>query len=1074
MPKRTDIKTILVIGAGPIIIGQGCEFDYSGTQACKALVEDNYRVVLVNSNPATIMTDVEIAHATYIEPITVEVIEKIIEKEKPDAVLPTMGGQTALNIAIELYESGILDKYGVKMIGANYSSIKKAEDRELFKSLVYKLGLELPKSIIIENMDESLHALNELGLPCVIRSFFSLGGNKSGIAYTQEEFLKICQQNFDSNTKQKLIIDESIIGWKEFEMEVVRDSIDNCIIVCTIENVNPAGVHTGDSITVAPAQTLTDREYQCMRDAAFAIIREVGIDTGGANVQFALNPKNGQMLVIEINPRVSRSSALASKATGFPIAKIAAKLAVGYTLDELRNQITNSVIPCSFEPTIDYVVTKIPRFNFEKFPNTSQELDTQMRSVGEVMAIGRNFQESFQKALQSLELDFGGLYKKNHLSLKCLLDNMRRPQPNTVFLIADALRLGCDLKEINKITAIDMWFLLQIKDLIDTEAIITILTLQEIDASIMRNLKRKGFSDNYLALLLNVTEDEFRLHRHNLKVIPIYKRVDSCAAEFKTSTAYMYSAYDLACESFPTKNKKIMILGSGPNRIGQGIEFDFSCTHAALALRDKGFEVIMVNSNPETVSTDYDVSDRLYFEPLTLEHILEIINIEDPLGVVIQFGGQTPLKLASGLHKAGVKLLGSPMTSVDITEDRILFQEFINKLKIPCFHSLIFNSKQEAEEASLKYPIIIRPSYVLGGRNMKIIYNLEELKDYFLNFSEDNNNNTPFLVEQFVENAIEIDVDSIFDGKDLFIGGIMEQIETSGIHSGDSICSLPSFSLTNNLIDKITKYCKIIAIALNVKGFINIQFLVKNNEVYVLEVNLRASRTVPFLSKATGVNLAKIAALCVVGVGIDKQHTEFNKECYAVKFPIFPFNKFTYKDCFLGPEMKSTGEVMGIADNFNYALVKACNAAGFKISSGSKILILQCPMHYIENVVKNACKNFSDIFISKGQYRKPTNDRRSYTVLEQNEMNKMLSRRYFDIVVYITDNNIKLSEAEKLLRYNFFIQKVLCVNSLRLLDLLFSGKAKISNSVKSLQYWNQDRIEQKRTSGSELTESYVC
>lgn len=1054
MPKRTDIKTILVIGAGPIVIGQGCEFDYSGTQACKALLEDNYRVVLVNSNPATIMTDIEIAHATYIEPITVEAITKIIDKEKPDALLPTMGGQTALNVTVELYESGILDKYKVKIIGANYSSIKKAEDRELFKSLVYKLGFQLPESIIIKNMNQAINALNKLGLPCIIRSFFSLGGSKSGIAYTKEEFFKICQHNFDSNTEQKIIIDKSIIGWKEFEMEVVRDSVDNCIIVCTIENVNPAGVHTGDSITVAPAQTLTDKEYQCMRDAAFAIIREVGIDTGGANVQFAVNPKNGQMLVIEINPRVSRSSALASKATGFPIAKVAAKLAVGYTLDELKNQITNSVIPSSFEPTIDYVVTKIPRFNFEKFPNTNQELDTQMRSVGEVMAIGRNFQESLQKALQSLELDFVGLYKKNQFTLEYLLDNMRRPQPNIIFLIADAIRLGCDIKEIYKITAIDMWFLLQIKDLIDTEAIITTLTLKEIDNSIMWNLKRKGFSDSYLALLLNVKENEIRLHRHKLKVIPVYKRVDSCAAEFSTSTAYMYSTYDLVCEASPTKNKKIIILGSGPNRIGQGIEFDFSCTHAALALRNKGFEVIMVNSNPETVSTDYDVSDRLYFEPLTLEHVLEIINVEDPLGVVVQFGGQTPLKLASALDNLGIKLLGSPMASLDITENRILFQEFINKLQIPCFNSLVFNSKQEAEEANLKYPIIIRPSYVLGGRNMKIIYNQKELKDYFLSFSQDNKNNSPFLVEQFIENAIEIDVDSVFDGKDLLIGGIMEQIETSGIHSGDSICSLPSFSLTKDITNKVVEYCKILAETLRVKGLMNIQFIVKNDEVYVLEINLRASRTIPFVTKATKVPLAKIAALCLADISLKEQKLVTNTlpNWFSIKIPVFPFTKFSYIDNFLGPEMKSTGEAMGIDDNLHYAFLKAYLALGYKISLESKILIFQCPNKEVARIIKLINKNFINVFISQELNAKLESKKDIYfTVLHQKmDIIDLIKNNYFDIII-----NVPKVEKLKMLGcpifQEAFTRKILYLNSLRKINIFFDAKFTKPYKVKSLQ-----------------------
>ncbi|CAH2559763.1 carbamoyl-phosphate synthase large subunit [Cardinium endosymbiont of Oedothorax gibbosus] len=1062
MPRRDDITTILVIGAGPIIIGQGCEFDYAGTQACKALLEDNYKVVLVNSNPATIMTDVAIAHATYIEPITVEVIEKIIDKEKPDAILSTMGGQTALNIAMQLHESGILNKYGVKMIGASYASIKKAEDRELFKYLVHKLGLELPKSLIVEHIDQALCALNELGLPCVIRSFFSLGGNKSGIAYTKEEFLKICQQNFALNSKQKLIIDQSIIGWKEFEMEVVRDPSDNCIIVCTIENLNPVGVHTGDSITVAPAQTLTDKEYQYMRAAAFALIRAIGIDTGGANVQFAVHPKNGQILLIEVNPRVSRSSALASKATGFPIAKVAAKLAVGYTLNELRNQITHSVIPCSFEPTIDYVVTKIPRFDFEKFPNTSNRLDTQMRSVGEVMAIGRNFQESLQKALQSLELGFSGLgktHKKKQLTSQCLLDAIRFPQPNTVFLIADALRLGCSIEEIYEVTAIDRWFLLQIKDLIDAEILVTSLTLQAIDASMMWELKSKGFSDSYLALLLNVTEDQVRSYRHKLKIRPVYKRVDSCAAEFATSTAYMYSTYDLACEALPTKNKKVIILGSGPNRIGQGIEFDFSCTHAALALKEKGFEVIMVNSNPETVSTDYDISDRLYFEPLTLEHILEIINIEEPLGVIVQFGGQTPLKLASALHKIGVKILGSSMASIETTEDRILFKEFIHKLEIPHFHSLLFDSKQKIQEATLAYPIIIRPSYVLGGGNMKIIYNQKELKDYLLNLSEANRNNVPFLVEQFVEHAIEIDVDAVFDGKELLIGAIIEQMETAGIHSGDSICCLPAFSLTKHITDKVIKYCNMLAIALNVKGLMNIQFIVKYNEVYVLEVNLRASRTVPFVTKATKVPLAKIAALCLMDIGLKEQKLVAKPlpNLFSIKMPVFPFAKFLYTDNFLGPEMKSTGEVMGIDSSLHKALLKACLAVGYTISLESNILIWQSPHDQIARIIGLINKAFSNVFINHKLNTHLANIKNlTYKVLviRENDIIDLMRNKHFDIIINIP-NLEKLEMYGCAIRQEAFIRKTLYLDSLRSVNTFFNVELTKPYKVKSLQdYYN--------------------
>lgn len=1052
MPKRTDIKTILIIGAGPITIGQGCEFDYSGTQACKALVEDDYRVVLINSNPATIMTDIGIAHATYIEPITLEFIEKIIIKEKPDAILPTMGGQTALNMAIELYEAGLLDKYGIEMIGASYSAIKKAEDRELFKSLVKKLGFEVPKSVTAENIKQAQLALKEIGLPCIIRSSFSLGGDKSGIAYTEKEFLKICSQNFALNIDQKLIIDESIIGWKEFEMEVVRDIVDNCIIVCTIENINPVGVHTGDSITVAPAQTLTDKEYQYLRKAAFCIIREIGINTGGSNVQFAVNPRNGQVLVIEINPRVSRSSALASKATGVPIAKLAAKLAVGYTLDELQNQITNPAIPYSFEPTLDYVVTKIPRFNFDKFPNTSQELNTQMRSVGEVMAIGRNFQESLQKALQSLELEISGLCKQTDCILEFTLEKMQKPTENLIFMIADAIRNDCNLHTIHQITAVDMWFLSQIKELIDIEKEIAKLTLGKINDTMMKYLKSKGFSDIRLAMILNIEESEVRAYRHQLKVRPVYKRVDSCASEFDTLTAYMYSTYDLTCESFPTKNKKIIILGSGCNRIGQGIEFDFSCTHAAIALKEQGFEIIMINSNPETVSTDYDVSDRLYFEPLTFEHVIEIINIENPFGVILQFGGQTPLKLAEELYKAGVNILGSSNKSINITENRILFQKFIKHLQIDCFYNAVFDSQKAIKQAVLHYPIIIRPSYVLGGNNMRVIYSEYELDKYLLDLT----NITPILIEQFIENAIEIDVDCIFDGKDLLIGGIIEQIEDAGIHSGDSICSFPSFSIDQRITNKIIKYCRKTAERLDAKGFINIQFIVKDDRVYMLEINLRASRTIPFLTKATKLPLAKIAALCLAGISLKEQNLPLISKVskVSIKMPIFPFAKFSYIDNFLGPEMKSTGEVMSMDSEFSRALLKAYLAAGYKISPASNILILQCPDQELVKIIKLVNKSFKNVFIiNKLSLKLQQQKNLVYKIIsDKKKLTNLVRNKDFDIIINIS-NISKLEIYGNELEHGMFIRQILHFNSMRKINKFFDAKLFVdkNNEVTSLQ-----------------------
>lgn len=1074
MPKDNTLKKILVIGAGPIIIGQACEFDYSGTQACKALIEEGYKVILINSNPATIMTDPEISDATYIEPITPDAIKKIIKYEKPDAILPTMGGQTALNTTLELYESGILDLYNVKLIGASYWSIKKAEDRELFKSIINDLGLKLPKSRIAANINEAIDALNYIKLPCVIRSFFSLGGSGGGIVYSEEEFRNLCNQNFSTNANQKIMIDESIIGWKEFELEVMRDKADNCIVVCTIENINPAGVHTGDSITVAPSQTLTDKEYHMMRDAAFKIIREIGIDTGGANVQFVINPDNGEMLVIEINPRVSRSSALASKATGFPIAKVAAKLAVGYTLDELRNQITNSVIPCSFEPTIDYVVTKIPRFNFDKFPNSSSKLDIQMRSIGEAMAIGRNFQESLQKALQSLDSGCRGLEFHAEIgnsldieNLQSVLNYLEYPRPNTLATIAQAIRLDCPLEDLYNITKFDKWFLRQIEQIINSEKILKKFDLSTIDKDLMYSLKRKGFSDYMIGAIIGSSELKVMSHRHKLNVFPVYKRVDSCAAEFETSTAYLYSSYDYQCESTPTHRKKVVILGSGPNRIGQGLEFDFCCTNAALALKNYGYEVIMVNSNPETVSTDYDISDRLYFEPITLEHVLEIVRVEKPLGIFIQFGGQVPLKLAEGLSAAGVKLFGSPVESIKISEDRILFQEFIKKIGIPGFNSEVLKDTQKViKNTKIEYPIIVRPSYVLGGSNMKIIYNDEELNKYYadINISISNKvqskvQKQEILIEKFIENAVELDVDCIFDGEDIFVGGIMEQLELAGIHSGDSTCSLPGFSLKKEIKDKVIEYCKKMAKSLSVKGFMNVQFVVSNDEVFVVEINLRASRTVPFVSKAIRIPMSKIAALCLVGVslkdqGIKNEYSEPN--WFSIKMPIFPFNKFSsHEDCFLGPQMKSTGEVMGIDYDIHQAFKKAYIAAGFRLSKNSRVLVLSCNDDYKEKLMHLISKKYHNISISNMMGKNFTKNHK-YNVIDFREdlIHKKILSNEFDIIVDIPNIKKQPNKVRPIFKMSYDM-KVLYINSIRIAEVFFCIDIDKDYNIQSIQDYSK-------------------
>ena len=935
MPKRTDIKSIMILGAGPIVIGQACEFDYSGAQACKALREEGYRVILVNSNPATIMTDPDTADATYIEPLNVKVVERIIAREKPDAILPTMGGQTALNLAMELDEKGILKKYDVELIGASPEAIDKAEDRQRFKEAMTRIGLESARSGIAYNMSEALAVQQRVGFPAVIRPSFTLGGSGGGIAYNMQEFVEICERGLALSPTHELLIEESLLGWKEYEMEVVRDKADNCIIVCSIENFDPMGIHTGDSITVAPAQTLTDREYQIMRDASIAVLREIGVDTGGSNVQFAVNPKNGRLIVIEMNPRVSRSSALASKATGFPIAKVAAKLAVGYTLDELKNDITGGATPASFEPTIDYVVTKVPRFAFEKFPQADDRLTTQMKSVGEVMAIGSSFQESLQKALRGLETGKDGLTPLS-TDREEIIHEISEAGPERIFYVVDAMRLGLTNDEIHEMTSIDPWFLAQMRELIDIEKRVEGVNLADISREDLFFLKQKGFSDKRLAKLTGCHEDDVRNRRHALNIRPVYKRVDTCAAEFETKTAYMYSTYQTEDESQPSDKKKIVVLGGGPNRIGQGIEFDYCCVHAALAMREDGYETIMVNCNPETVSTDYDTSDRLYFEPVTLEDVLEICHSEKPAGVIVQYGGQTPLKICRALEKEGVPIIGTSTDAIDCAEDRERFQKLINELGLrqpP-------NRTAHTEEAALKlaeeigYPIVVRPSYVLGGRAMDIVHNSKELMRYMheaIVVSED----SPVLLDHFLDDAVEMDVDAVSDGKEVKIGGLMQHVEAAGVHSGDSACSLPPYSLREDILQEVRRQTVVMAKALGVVGLMNVQFAVKNAVtenplIYVLEVNPRASRTVPFVSKATGVPLAKIAARCMVGDSLEKQgvKVEVKPSYVCVKEAVFPFAKFLGVDPVLGPEMRSTGEVMGVGRTFGEALFKSQLGAG--------------------------------------------------------------------------------------------------------------------------------------------------
>lgn len=946
MPKRADIQSVLLIGAGPIIIGQACEFDYSGVQACKALQEEGYRVILVNSNPATIMTDPDMADSVYIEPVEWHVVARIIKKERPDALLPTMGGQTALNCALDLYREGVLEKYNVEMIGASREAIDMAEDRDQFRKAMEEIGLRMPRSAIAHSMEEAWQVQASLGFPTIIRPSFTMGGSGGGVAYNREEFAVICKHGLDISPTTEVLLEQSALGWKEYEMEVVRDHKDNCIIVCTIENFDPMGVHTGDSITVAPAQTLTDKEYQIMRDAALAVLRKIGVDTGGANVQFAVNPENGDLIVIEMNPRVSRSSALASKATGFPIAKVAAKLAVGLTLDELGNDITDGVMPASFEPVIDYVVTKIPRFTFEKFPDASDRLTTQMKSVGEVMAIGRNFQESMQKALRGLEIGINGLDEALDVDVGdvkgVLAHELGFPGAQRIFYVADAFRTGQSLEAVFAQTRIDPWFLAQIEDLVRDERGLQGQSLSDLDTQQLYRLKRKGFSDARLARLLACSESEVRQRRFGDGIHPVYKRVDSCAAEFASTTAYMYSCYDEECEALPTDQNKIMVLGGGPNRIGQGIEFDYCCVHAALACRDSGHETIMVNCNPETVSTDYDISDRLYFEPLTLEDVLEILRVEKPKGVIVQFGGQTPLKLVYELELAGAPIIGTAPDSIDRAEDRQRFQQMLQKagLRQPPNRTAMNADEAAVLASEIGYPLVVRPSYVLGGRAMEIVYNDKDLIRY-MREAVQVSNDSPILLDHFLDHAVEIDVDAVADGEEVVIAGIMQHIEQAGVHSGDSACSLPPYSLSSGTVEQIKQQTRVMARELNVCGLMNVQFAVQGDDIYVLEVNPRASRTVPFVSKATGIPFAKVAAQCMIGKSLSKQDVKEPDESdfFFVKEAVFPFVKFSGVDPILGPEMKSTGEVMGVSTGFGAAYAKSQLAAGNILPGSGKALL---------------------------------------------------------------------------------------------------------------------------------------
>ena len=1058
MPKREDIKTILIVGSGPIVIGQACEFDYSGTQACKALRDNGYRVVLVNSNPATIMTDPEIADATYIEPVDWQTLEKIIEKEKPDAILPTMGGQTGLNVSLELAKRGILEKHSVEMIGANREAIDNAEDREKFDNCMKELGLETPRSGFAHSMEDAWKIYKDIGLPCVIRPSFTLGGTGGGIAYNLKEFEEICMNGLKLSPTKELLIDESLVGWKEFEMEVVRDKNDNCIIVCSIENVDPMGVHTGDSITVAPAQTLTDKEYQEMRDASFKVLRRIGVETGGSNVQFAQDPETGRLVVIEMNPRVSRSSALASKATGFPIAKVAALLAVGYTLDELKNDITDGKTPASFEPTIDYVVTKIPRFNFEKFPETDPRLTTQMKSVGEVMAIGRNFQESFQKAIRSMENGLNGLSTvlKDNEGNGALKLELSTPGEKRLWFIADAFRRGWSMDEVFVSCKVDKWFLHQIKDIVDDEISITKKNLDQIEAKEMKSYKKKGFSDARIANLLKIDEQSVREHRYQLKVHPVFKRVDSCAAEFDSTTNYLYSTYDEFNESEVSSKKKIVVLGSGPNRIGQGIEFDYCCVQAALAFREENIETIMINSNPETVSTDFDVSDKLYFEPIVAEDVFEIIRHENPYGVVVQFGGQTPLKLTDEFEKNGVKILGTPPTSIDTAENREKFKTFLSEFNFLQPENRIAQSVEDAKKAveELSYPVIVRPSYVLGGRAMELIYTDNDLNNYLTkvaNISSDN----PLLIEKFLDDAVELDIDVICDGEKTLIGGVLQHIEEAGIHSGDSSCSFPPYSVGDTQLHALKKEIKAVAKKLNVVGLMNAQVAIKDDKFYMIEVNPRASRTIPFLSKCIGNSLAKIASKVITGkslsdLGLDAEIMPTN---YAVKAPDFPFNKFRKVDPILGPEMKSTGEVMGRGDCFGEAFGKAIQGAGETIPNKGNVFVSvkDNDKKYLPDLCSKLANLGFTIVATKG-----TAEALKDTNINVKIINKVLEGRPHIVDAILNkeiDMIINTTEGRQSIKDSFSIRRSALEHSIFFTTTISGGFAIVESLEKGVENW---------------------
>ena len=1058
MPKREDLKTILIVGSGPIIIGQACEFDYSGTQACKALRENGYRVVLVNSNPATIMTDPEIADATYIEPVDWQSLEKIIEKEKPDAILPTMGGQTGLNVSLELAKRGILEKHSVEMIGANREAIDNAEDREKFDNCMKELGLETPRSGFAHSMEDAWKIYKDIGLPCVIRPSFTMGGTGGGIAYNLKEFEEICMNGLKLSPTKELLIDESLVGWKEFEMEVVRDKNDNCIIVCSIENIDPMGVHTGDSITVAPAQTLTDKEYQEMRDASFKVLRKIGVETGGSNVQFAQDPETGRLVVIEMNPRVSRSSALASKATGFPIAKVAALLAVGYTLDELKNDITDRKTPASFEPTIDYVVTKIPRFNFEKFPETDSRLTTQMKSVGEVMAIGRNFQESFQKAIRSMENGLVGLSSilKENEGNGALKLELSTPGESRLWFIADAFRRGWSMQEIFDSCQVDKWFLHQIREIVNEEKIISESNLSAIDQTTMKSYKKKGFSDARMADLLNIKEQEVRNHRYELEVHPVFKKVDSCAAEFDSTTNYLYSTYDEFNESEVSDKKKVIVLGSGPNRIGQGIEFDYCCVQAALAFREENIETIMINSNPETVSTDFDVSDKLYFEPIVAEDVLEIIRHENPYGVVVQFGGQTPLKLTDEFEKNGVKILGTSPSAIDTAENREKFKAFLSDFNFLQPENRIAQSVEEAYKSvnELNYPVIVRPSYVLGGRAMELIYTDNDLKNYLTKVALISPEN-PLLIEKFLDDAVELDIDVICDGEKTLIGGVLQHIEEAGIHSGDSSCSFPPYSVGDTQLHTLKKEIKAVAKKLNVVGLMNAQVAIKDDKFYMIEVNPRASRTIPFLSKCIGNSLAKIASKVILGKTLDELglSAEIMPTNYAVKAPVFPFNKFRKVDPILGPEMKSTGEVMGRGDCFGEAYGKAVKGAGESIPKEGNVFVSvkDNDKKYLPDLCTKLTKLGFKIVATKG-----TAEALEGTGINVKVINKVLEGRPH-IVDAILNNEIDMiintTEGRQSIKDSFSIRRSALEHNIFFTTTISGGFAIVESLEKGVENW---------------------